>query len=335
MKDEGRLPRLSSRLGRLTRTNSESLLGAVARSTRSDYTRGVAITSSFYPEPDTHVEPVRYGKGSSSMGLLQSVLTAPQPGRTRWRAWVREVVEHPGDAIRLMDLRRWSERAVISLVMQTVDSSLTLTGTRSRLGRWRLTTRPGDSSPAPTYLPVAQDVVRRAAARMGGIAAGSVFENLDRSLTAHFVGGCTIGADRESGVIDAYHRVFGHVGLHIVDGSAITANLGVNPSLTITAQAERAMALWPNRANRTYGRHWARPTSGASQSSPGGRSCPTASPAPCISRRMSADTRRLRHRPPREHSRQVLPVVGIRVQVAGRTRAVGGVRCGVLDRVDG
>jgi len=247
MKDDGRLPRLSSRLGRLTRTNSESLLGAVAESTATDYSRGIAITSSFHPAPDTHVEPVRYGRGSNSMGLLQSILTVPQAGESRLRTWGREVRRNPRETVRLMDVRRWSERAIISLVMQTVDNSLTLTGTRGRFGRWRLATRPGESSPAPTYLPIAQDVVRRVAVRIGGIAAGSVFENLDKAVTAHFVGGCTIGADAQTGVIDGYHRVFGHPGLHVVDGSAITANLGVNPSLTITAQAERAMALWPNK----------------------------------------------------------------------------------------
>ena len=85
------------------------------------------------------------------------------------------------------------------------------------------------------------------AARIDGTPAGSYFENFDAAVTAHFVGGCPIGADAESGVIDAYHRVYGYPGMHIVDGSAITANLGVNPSLTITAQAERAMSLWPNK----------------------------------------------------------------------------------------
>ena len=247
MKDEGRLPRLSSALGRLSRTNSESLLGAVGRTTTTDFTRGVAITSSFFPEPHTHVEPVRYGKGSNAMGLLTSVLTAPQPGRHRVVTWAGELLRQRGDAIRLLNVRNWSERAVISLVMQTVDNSLTLTGKRSRLGRWRLTTQQHESSPAPTYMPMAQHVVRRVAAYIDGTPAASVFENVDAALTAHFVGGCAIGADAESGVIDAYHRVYGHPGLHVVDGAAITANLGVNPSLTITAQAERAMAMWPNR----------------------------------------------------------------------------------------
>ena len=253
MKDEGRLPRLSPMLGRLSRTNSESILGAVAQTTSvtgADFTEGVAITSSWYPDDNTHVEPVRYGKGSNSMGLLQSVLTTPVAGEPRWRVWLRELARQPGIVRQLLDVRGWSERTVISLIMQPVDNSLTLTGKRRRLGpfsRWRLTTDQDQSSPAPTYMPVAQDVVRRVADKIGGIPGSSVFENIDAALTAHFVGGCVIGADADVGVVDAYHRVFGYPGMHIVDGSTITANLGVNPSLTITAQAERAMALWPNK----------------------------------------------------------------------------------------
>jgi cholesterol oxidase len=247
MKDDGRLPRLSSMLGRLSRTNSESILGAVTQTTAKDFTQGVAITSSFYPEPHTHVEPCRYGKGSNSMGLLQSVLTTPRPGQKRWQAFAGELLSNGGTAARLLNVRRWSERSIISLVMQTVDNSLTVTGKRSRLGLWHLTTRKDESKPAPAYIEVAHDVVRRMAAQIDGIPAGSHFENFDAAVTAHFVGGCPIGADENSGVIDAYHRVYGYPGLHIVDGSAITANLGVNPSLTITAQAERAMALWPNK----------------------------------------------------------------------------------------
>ena len=247
MKDDGRLPRLSSVLGRLSRTNSESILGAVTSTTSTDFTQGVAITSSFYPEPHTHVEPVRYGKGSNSMGLLQTILTVPRTGQKRWRSFAADVLQDPRDAVRLLNVRKWSERSIISLVMQTADNSLTVMGKRSRLGRWGLTTRLDGSNPPPAYMPVAQDVVRRLAQRINGIPVGSHFENFDAAVTAHFVGGCPIGADADSGVIDGYHRVYGYDGLHIVDGSAITANLGVNPSLTITAQAERAMALWPNK----------------------------------------------------------------------------------------
>jgi len=153
---------------------------------------------------------------------------------------------HPLTVTRLLNVRRWSERTVISLVMQTVDNSLTLTG-RTRFGRWRLVTQQDASKPAPTYIPVAHEVISRAARRLDGVASSSVFENLDKSLTAHFVGGCVIGPNESMGVVDGYQRAFGHPGLHIMDGSTITANLGVNPSLTITAQTERAMAMWPNK----------------------------------------------------------------------------------------
>jgi cholesterol oxidase len=131
--------------------------------------------------------------------------------------------------------------------MQPVDNSLTLTGKRGLLGRWRLTTDQSQSTPAPTYMPIAQEVVRRVADKINGVPGSSVFENLDAALTAHFVGGCVIGEDADHGVVDGYQRVFGYPGLHILDGSTITANLGVNPSLTITAQAERAVAMWPNK----------------------------------------------------------------------------------------
>ena len=246
MRDEGRLPRLSHRLGHLTRTNSESLLGAVTTTSPADFTEGVAITSSFFPEPQTHVEPVRYGKGSNSMGLLQSILTTPRPGRPRWREFLREVAAHPLEAARFLDVRRWSERSIISLLMQTDDNSLIVRGARTRWAGWHLTTVQDEQSPAPSYLAVAQDVARRMADKVLGQPAGSIFENVGLAFTAHFLGGCTIGADADSGVIDPYHRVYGYPNLHIVDGSAVTANLGVNPSLTITAQAERAFALWPN-----------------------------------------------------------------------------------------
>lgn len=247
MKDDGKLPRLSRMLGRLSRTNSESILGAIAKSADADYSRGVAITSSFFPDDEgTHVEPCRYGKGSNSMGLLQSVLTVPRPGEPRWRTWTKELWRQRTTAVQILNVRKWSERAVISLVMQPVDNSLTLQGKRGRFG-WRLATNKDESNPAPSYIPISNEVAERMADKVDGIAGGNVFDNFDAVLTAHFVGGCAIGADEESGVVDPYHRVYNYPGLHIVDGAAITANLGVNPSLTITAQAERAMALWPNK----------------------------------------------------------------------------------------
>jgi len=248
MRERGELPGLSPRLGHLARTNSESLVGAVASDRRVDYTAGVAITSSFFPDPQTHVEPCRYGHGSTSMGLLGTVLTEPGSG-PRLGAWLRAVAAHPRDALPLGGRRRWSERAVIGLVMQTVDNSLTVVARTTRAGRVRLATlaEDGTRATAPATIPVANTVARAMARRVRGVAFGNVAELLGRPLTAHYLGGAVIGADASSGVVDAYHRAFGHPRVHVVDGSSVTANPGVNPSLTITAQAERAFAMWPNK----------------------------------------------------------------------------------------
>ncbi|GAA2795276.1 GMC oxidoreductase [Kribbella solani] len=247
LRDEGKLPRLSQRLGVLTRTNSESLLGAISRERDVDYTRGVAITSSFHPDDITHIEPVRYGKGSNVMSLLQTVLTDGDGDKPRWRTWLRELGVQRKHIRRLYDLKHWSERTVIALVMQTADNSITTFGKRDRLGRWRLTSKQGHGAPNPSWIPVANQVVRRMAKLMNGTPGGTIGEPFNVPMTAHFIGGCAIGDSAETGVVDPYHRVYGYDGLHIMDGSAISANLGVNPSLTITAQAERALSFWPNK----------------------------------------------------------------------------------------
>ncbi len=248
MKAQGHLSELSDRLGHLSRTNSESILGAIAPGSSVDYSRGVAITSSFHPDEHTHVEPVRYGKGSNAMAFLQTVLTDGDGPAPRWRTWLRELWLQRTSVLDLYDVRHWSERTVIALVMQTLDNSITtfakrIPGTR----KWRLTSKQGHGSPNPTWIPVANQVVRTMAEVMGGRPGGSIGDPFNMPMTAHFIGGCTIGTSPERGVVDPYQRVFGHPGLHVADGSAISANLGVNPSLTITAQAERAMSLWPNK----------------------------------------------------------------------------------------
>jgi len=247
LRDEGKLPRLSDRLGVLTRTNSESLLGAISRDRDVDYSYGVAITSSFHPDEITHIEPVRYGKGSNAMSLLQTVLTDGDGDKPRWRTWLRELGVQRKNIRWLYDLKHWSERTVIALVMQTADNSITTFGKRDRLGRWRLTSKQGHGAPNPSWIPVANQVVRRMARLMNGTPGGTIGEPFNVPMTAHFIGGCAIGDSAETGVVDPYHRVYGYDGLHIVDGSTISANLGVNPSLTITAQAERALSFWPNK----------------------------------------------------------------------------------------
>ncbi|MBC6456970.1 GMC oxidoreductase [Actinomadura sp. HBU206391] len=252
MKAQGRLPHLSDRLGVLTRTNSEALLGAERRGRRGDdHSRGLAITSSFHPTEDTHVEPVRYGRGSNAMGLLRSLLIdgpAPGGGRPvpRWARFLGHAVTHPWDLARLVNVRGWSERTVIALVMQVRDNSITTRPRRGLFG-WSMRAGRGHGEPNPVWIPEAHEATRLLAEETGGIAGGTWLDLFDIPMTAHFIGGCAIGASAEDGVIDPYHRVYGHDGLHIVDGSTVSANLGVNPSLTITAQAERAMSLWPNR----------------------------------------------------------------------------------------
>lgn len=247
MRDQGHLPKVSKRLGVLTRTNSEALLGAIADGKDVDYSRGIAITSSFHPDEHTHVEPVRYGKGSNAMSLMQTVLTDGSTNTPRWRIWLKEMWKQKGSLFKLYDLRHWSERAIIALVMQTHDNSITTYTKRGITGRRKLTSKQGHGAPNPTFIAPAHEAVQRMARIMGGTAGGTIGEPFNVPMTAHFMGGCAIGDTADTGVIDPFQRLFGHEGLHVVDGSAISANLGVNPSLTITAQAERAMAYWPNK----------------------------------------------------------------------------------------
>jgi cholesterol oxidase len=258
MAASGRLGRLSARLGHLTRTNAESLVGATVPRHRPhpDYSAGVAITSSFRPRPRISVEPVRYGHGSNLMGLLGTLLVEPPAGLA---GWARSLARDPRPLADFLDLRHWSERTVIALVMQSVDDSLTVSLRPGLLGAVRLTARrdgagasrgdraAGAGETDPAWPPVAHEVARRLAEAVGGHPATTWAEVLGLAMTAHFLGGCVMGASPEEGVIDPWQRVYGYRGLHVVDGSAVPANPGVNPALTITALAERALSYWPNR----------------------------------------------------------------------------------------
>jgi cholesterol oxidase len=249
MRDNGLLPKISQSLGKLSRTNSEALTGAIMpRNSEIDFSKGAAITSSFFPDANTHVEPVRYGKGSNFMGLLQTLMTDGSGAKERRNLWIRSAIKNPALLLKIFDVRRWSQRTVIALVMQNVDSSIKVSSKKGIFG-WRLTSKNDSDKPNATYIPAANEVARRIADRYGGIAGGHVGDLISAPFTAHFVGGCVIGKNDSEGVIDPYHRVWNYPSLHIVDGSALTANLGVNPSLTITAQAERAFSLWPNKGD--------------------------------------------------------------------------------------
>ncbi len=246
----GHLTNLSHRLGHLLRTNSEALLGAVSRTAAVDYSQGVAITSSFFPDERTHIEPVRYTKGANAMGLLATILVdgdrPGEPPRHRFLRFLREVARDPEGFLRSLWIYRWSERGIIALVMQSENNSLVVNGSKGLAGRARLRTSHGTGAPNPAWLPAGHDAVRLLADRIGGDPGGAWNDIFDASMTAHILGGAPVGDTPDTGVIDPYHRVFGHPGLHVVDGSAVSANLGVNPSLTITAMAERALSFWPN-----------------------------------------------------------------------------------------
>ncbi|OIK04929.1 GMC family oxidoreductase N-terminal domain-containing protein [Streptomyces monashensis] len=256
MRAGGQLPYLSERLGHLTRTNSEALVGAQTDNrryrrahgtVRADFTQGVAITSSIHPDENTHIEPVRYGKGSNAMGGL-SILQVPYAeGSSRALAWLANAARHPLLVLRSLSNRRWSERTIIGLVMQSLDNSLTTYLKPDGVGKGLLTARQGHGAPNPRQIKAATEAASVLAAEINGFAGSNVGELMGTPLTAHFLGGCPIGDSAGTGVIDPYHRLYGHPGISVVDGAAVSANLGVNPSLTITAQAERAMSFWPNK----------------------------------------------------------------------------------------
>lgn len=246
MKSDQVLPALSDRLGDLSRTNSESLVGATMPNAHIDFSKGSAITSSFFPNDQTHIEPVRYGKGSNLMGLLQTIMTEGLTSGERRRQWLAKFLKNPSLLFKALNVRRWSERTVIALVMQNVDSWIKVSGKRGRLG-WRLTSENSSEHPSATWLPEGNKTARTIATKYNGVAMGHLGDLINAPITAHFVGGVVIGESPEQGVIDPYHRVWNYPSLHVIDGSTITANLGVNPSLTITAQAERAISFWPNK----------------------------------------------------------------------------------------
>ena len=246
MKSDSVLPNLSDQLGKLSRTNSEALTGSIMPKGGTDFSAGSAITSSFFPDDHTHVEPVRYGKGSNFMGLLQTVMTDGTNIKDRRRQWLRQVITKPSLVLKILDVRQWSQRTVVALIMQNVDSAISVKGKKGLLG-FRLTSKNDSLTPNATYIPAANEVARRIAENNGGIAGGHIGDLINAPFTAHFVGGCVIGDSIKSGVIDPYHRVYNYPTMHIVDGASVTANLGVNPSLTITAQAERAFSFWPNK----------------------------------------------------------------------------------------
>jgi cholesterol oxidase len=253
-REAGTLARLSPTLGSYVRTNSEILCGVTARSGARDYSQGIAIASGFHAAPDTYMEVVRYPKGSDAMSFLGTLLTDGGGPLGRPLRWAATCLRHPLDFLRTLNPIGWAKRSTIILVMQSLDNSLRLVLRR----RWswpfakHLTSRrdPGQP-PIPSYLPVANQAARHLAARIDAFPSSSINEVVANiPTTAHILGGAPMAGSAEEGVIDARNRVFGYDNLYVVDGSMIPGNLGVNPSLTITAMAEHAMGHIPPREAR-------------------------------------------------------------------------------------
>jgi cholesterol oxidase len=201
----------------------------------------VSITSGVWPDAQTSIEPVYYGVGSDVMAFM---LTYHQQGAQKHpvEGWLKELVEHPSKVLGRVDARHWSERQVVLLCMQTSDTSIDL--------YWKddmLRSRHGSGTPPSTHIPVVEEFADRVARKMHGDQAALWFEVLNRTASAHFIGGMSIAENPDHGVVDPYQRAFGYPGLHVIDGSVMPANPGVNPSLMITALAERAMSFWPNK----------------------------------------------------------------------------------------
>jgi cholesterol oxidase len=258
-RDEGKLPRLSPALGSYVRTNSEIICGATARTDKVDYSRGIAIASGFHSDPDTYIEVVRYPAGSDIMSFLGTLLVDGGTRLTRPLKWLATCLRHPADFLRTLSPAGWARRSTIVLVMQNLDSALRLVRTRRWFWPFRraLTSRrdPGQP-PIPSYLPIANHAARDIARRTDAYPSSSINEVvLNVPTTAHILGGASMGTTPEDGVIDSRNRVFGYENLYVVDGSMIPGNLGVNPSLTITAMAEHAMSHVPLKDPRVSLRH--------------------------------------------------------------------------------
>jgi len=246
-KQRGSLPRISDRLGHLVRTNSESIVAVTAPDDTRDFTNSVAISASVYPDPQTHIELVTYGAGGGAMKALFTTLVGDGTRLTRPLRWLAAITRHPLRFARSLRPRRWSQRTLIVLVMQSVDSALRFRTRPRRFGSGvKLATEQDAGNPNPTFIPAANQAAEWLAARIGGIPQSGVSEALlNIPMTAHILGGAVISAAPAGGVVDQNGIVHGYTHLLVTDGAALPANPGVNPSLTITALAEHAMAQLP------------------------------------------------------------------------------------------
>ena len=245
------LPKISRQLGNMVRTNSEALLGATARTMKTNFSEGIAITSIFNADDVTTIEPVRYPAGSGLMRFLTGPLIEFEgSGLTRFFRTMAQIITRPRDFALTHFRSGWAERTTIILVMQTEDNRIRLRLGRSIFTAWRknLISQPDADHNIPTKIDIAHRVTRTFAQKIAGIPAGSINESLlNIPMTAHILGGVPFGVNDQDGVVNLDCEIHNYPGLFVVDGSIVPANPGVNPSLTITALAEYAMSRVPEK----------------------------------------------------------------------------------------
>ncbi|MDH5716449.1 MAG: GMC oxidoreductase [Spirochaetia bacterium] len=252
MKEQKILPNLSENLGKDVRTNSEVLLGVKSKDNAADFTKGVSITSSVFPDEYTHIEPVRYSKGSDAMGLLAASLLVDGGGRVpRALKFFVKIIKNPFDFIRVLNFVGFAKKVIILLVMQTKENKINIIRKRKIIWPFKkiLVSSSVRKDKIPTYVPIANEFARKLAKKMNGIPSNAITEVLfNMPLTAHILSGCAMGKNSKEGVIDFQNKVFSYENMYICDGSVMPANPGVNPSSTIAALAERAMSFVPAKA---------------------------------------------------------------------------------------
>ena len=249
LKEKQSLPRISDQLGRFVRTNSESLIGVRVPGSTDDLSKGVAIGSGIYIDEHTHIEAVRYPNGSDSMSAWSTILTGGKPGPARIGLWLKNLlvssILHPIRTFRIMQPFGWARECVILLCMQALDGHIDMCWERSLFSPFRKTLV-SRGQRIPTFIPQANEFAQKMAKAAGGTAMSMLPEILfDVPGTAHCLGGCVIADSPQNGVVDYRNRVFGYKNMYVCDGSVVGANLGVNPSLTISALTERAMSYIP------------------------------------------------------------------------------------------
>ncbi len=233
------------------RTNSEAIVGALSPDKDLDMSRGTTISTDFYPDQHTHITQNRFPRGYNFMKWYAGPLVNDDNPLRRSIKTLGRIITTPLSVLRHWFARNWNKRVVILTVMQNLDNRISFTYGRSILSLFlgrRLKSKRYPGKEAPTNLFVANEAARVLAEVMGGTPINVIMESLmNQSTTAHILGGCHMGTSAVNGVISTNHEVFNYPGLYVVDGAAVSANVGVNPSLTITAMAERAMSLIPEK----------------------------------------------------------------------------------------